>query len=233
MAGGPRSSRVNAVPTQLSEPQSSADGSPSDGSRGIRRGRPRWLVPVVAVVGVLALIGLLFIAPYNGLVSRQASVDQSFADLEAQLQRRNDLIPNLVNAVRGALNQEQAVFGELARARQNYAGASSVTDKAAAAGQIDAGIGRLLVIVESYPQLRSNTNIRDLQTQLEGTENRITQARRDFNGVVTSYNVAIRRFPRSIIAGLFGFQRRQLFEAAPGARNNPTVDLGGPTTTVP
>ena len=196
-------------------------------------GRPRWLVPVAVLVGVVLLAGLLLVAPYNGLVSKDATADRTFADLDAQLQRRNDLIPNLVSAVKGALKQEQTVFGELARARQAYAGARSVEEKAAASSQIDAGIGRLLAIVENYPQLRSSENIRDLQTQLEGTENRIAQARRDFNGAVTSYNVAIRRFPRSIIAGVFGFDRRPLFEAAPGATDNPTVDLGGSTPTVP
>lgn len=196
-------------------------------------GRPRWLVPIAVVVGVLLLAGLLLVAPYNGLVNKDATADRTFADLDAQLQRRNDLIPNLVSAVKGALNQEQTVFGELARARQAYAGARSVEEKAAASSQIDTGIGRLLVIVENYPQLRSSENIRDLQTQLEGTENRIAQARRDFNGAVTSYNVAIRRFPRSLIAGVFGFDRRPLFQAAPGATDNPTVDLGGSTTTVP
>ena len=195
-------------------------------------GRPRWLLPVGLAASILLVLGLLLVLPYNGLVTRQATVDQKFADLDVQLQRRNDLIPNLVSAVKGALNQEQTVFGELARARQGYAGARSVEDKAAASSQIDAGIGRLLAIVESYPQLRSNDNIRDLQTQLEGTENRIAQARRDFNGAVTSYNVAIRRFPRSLVAGAMGFDRRPLFEAAPGATTSPTVDLA-PTTTAP
>ena len=194
-------------------------------------GRPRWLKPLAVVAGVVLLIGLLFVVPYNGLVSKRADVDRSFADLDAQLQRRNDLIPNLVNAVKGALKQEQTVFGDLAKAREAYAGARSVQDKAAASGQIDAGIGRLLVIVEAYPQLRSNQNIRDLQTQLEGTENRIAQARRDFNGTVTSYNVSVRRFPRSLIAGIFGFDQRSLFKAAPGSTASPTVDLGVAATT--
>lgn len=195
--------------------------------------RPRWLVPVAVVVGVLLLAGLLLAAPYNGLVGKEATADRAFADLDAQLQRRNDLIPNLVSAVRGALDQEQTVFGELAQARRAYAGARSVEEQAAATSQIDAGLGRLLAIVENYPELRSNENIRDLQTQLEGTENRVAQARRDFNGAVTSYNVAIRSFPRSLIAGVFGFDRRPLFEAAPGSADNPVVDLGGSTTTVP
>ena len=212
--------------TTLTESEPMAERSPA------RRGRPRWLVPVGVVAGVLLLIGILFVAPYNGLVSKDAAADQTFADLDVQLQRRNDLIPNLVNAVQGALGQEQTVFGELARARQAYAGARSVEETAAASDQISAGLGRLLVIVESYPELRSSENIRDLQTQLEGTENRIAQARRDFNGAVTSYNVAIRRFPRSLIAGVLGFDKRPLFEAAPGTTDNPVVDLGGSTTTL-
>ena len=193
-----------------------------------------WLVPVGIVVGVIVLLVAVLASSYNGMVNREAAVDRAFADLDAQLQRRNDLIPNAVNAVRGALNQEQAVFGELARARAAYAGARTPEDKIAAGNQVEAGFGRLLAIVENFPQLRSNENIRDLQVQLEGTENRIAQARRDYNGEVTSYNASIRRFPRSLVAGLFGFDNKPLFEADPGSRTAPTVDLGnnpGATTT--
>jgi LemA protein len=197
----------------------------------VARARPRWLIPVAVVAGVVLLLVLPLIASYNGLVSKRASVDQSFADLDTQLQRRNDLIPNLVAAVRGALNQEQAVFGELARARQAYAGARTSEEKLAAAGQVESGIGRLIAIVESYPQLRSNENIRDLQVQLEGTENRVAQARRDYNGTVTDYNVSVRRFPRNVVAGMFGFSPRPLFEASPGSREAPRVDLGNTPTT--
>ena len=192
--------------------------------------RPRWLVPVVAVGAVVLLLILPLVSTYNGLVNSRADVEQSFADVDTQLQRRNDLIPNLVAAVRGILNQEQAVFGELARARQAYAGARTDEDKIAAAGQVDAGIGRLLAIVENFPQLRSSENIRDLQTQLEGTENRIAQARRDYNGVVTSYNKRVRTFPRNLVAGLFGFDERPLFTATPESRTVPTVDLNTATT---
>ncbi len=193
--------------------------------------RPRWIVPAV-IVGILVIIAIVIGSSYNGLVDRRGKVDQSFADLDAQLQRRNDLIPNLVNAVRGALGQEQAVFGEIARARQNYAGARTDQQKIDAANQVDGAVGRLLVIVEQYPQLQSNQNIRDLQTQLEGTENRIAQARRDYNGVATSYNVSIQHFPRSMVAGVFGFHKRPLFAANTEARTPPTVDLGNnPTTT--
>jgi LemA protein len=194
--------------------------------------RPRWLVPVGIAVGLLVLIVLPMIASYNGMVNKQTAVDQSFADLDAQLQRRNDLIPNLVGAVKGALNQEQAVFGELARARASYAGAASPTDKFDASNQISSALSRLLVIVENYPDLKSNANIQDLQTQLEGTENRIAQARRDYNAVVTSYNTSIRRFPRSINAALFGFHAKPLFKATASASTPPTVDLGNTPTTL-
>jgi LemA protein len=187
--------------------------------------RPRWLIPVGIIVGILLVIVLPLVGSYNGLVGREATVDQSFADLDSQLQRRNDLIPNIVSAVRAALRQEQAVFGEIARARQGYAGARTVDEKAQASGQIESALARLLVIVEQYPQLRSNENIRDLQVQLEGTENRVAQSRREYNAAVTSYNVNIRQFPRSIIAGLFGFDRKALFEARPAAREAPRVDL--------
>ena len=190
------------------------------------------MVPAIIAGAIVLLVILPLIASYNGMVNREASADQSFADLDAQLQRRNDLIPNLVAAVRGALNQEQAVFGELARARANYAGASTPSQKFDASNQIDSGLGRLLVIVENYPELHSSANIQDLQTQLEGTENCIAQARRDYNGVVTSYNASIRRFPRSIVAGLFGFDAKALFQATPGASEPPTVDLSNPTTIV-
>jgi LemA protein len=191
--------------------------------------RPRWLVPAV-IVGIVVILALVIGSSYNGLVDKRGSVDNSFADLDAQLQRRNDLIPNLVNAVRGALGQEQAVFGEIARARQNYAGARTDQQKIDAANQVDGAIGRLLVIVENYPQLQSNQNIRDLQNQLEGTENRIAQARRDYNSTTTSYNVTIQHFPRSITASLFGFDKRPLFVATPESRTAPTVDLGNNAT---
>lgn len=195
--------------------------------------RPRWLIPVGIVVGVLLLIVLPIIGVYNGLVGQEASVDQAFADLDTQLQRRNDLIPNLVGAVRGALNQEQAVFGELARARTRYGGANTIDEKAQAAGQVESALARLLVIVENNPVLRSNDNIRDLQVQLEGTENRVAQARRDYNQVTTEFNVTVRQFPRNILAGIFGFDRKPLFEAEPESRDAPSVDLESGLTPSP
>ncbi|HVM40440.1 MAG TPA: LemA family protein [Acidimicrobiia bacterium] len=189
------------------------------------RGRPRWLIPVAIVVGVVLLMILPLVGTYNSLVDKETAVDQSFADLDAQLQRRHDLIPNLVNAVQGVLGQEQRIFGEIARARSRYAGATSTEDRLEASEAEQSALARLLVIVENYPQLRSSENVRDLQVQLEGTENRIAQARRDYNGSVTDYNRSIRRFPRNLIAGIFGFDKRVLFETAPEDRDAPTVDL--------
>ena len=185
----------------------------------------RWLIPVAIIVGLVLVIVLPLIGTYNSLVQKEEGVDTSFSDLDAQLQRRFDLIPNLVNAVRATLVQEQEVFGQIARARQNYAGADTTDARVEAADGLQSALARLLVIMENYPQLRSNDNVRDLQVQLEGTENRINQSRRDYNGVVRDYNVSIRRFPRSILAGMFGFDRKPLFEADPGAQDAPDVDL--------
>lgn len=194
--------------------------------------RPRWLVPVIVVVAVLLVIVLPLVGSYNGLVDKDTKADQAFADLDVQLQRRVDLIPNIVATAKAALNQEQQIFGELARARQNYAGASSQDEKVQAGQQVESALGRLLVIVENYPQLQSNKTLQDVMTQLEGTENRVSQARRVYNETITDYNRSIRRFPRSIFAGIFGFDKRPLFAVADASdREAPTVDFGSTTTT--
>jgi LemA protein len=185
----------------------------------------KWIAPVAIVSGILLLIILILTSSYNGLVDRELKVDQSVADLDVQLQRRFDLIPNLVKSVEGALEQEREIIGKVTEARTRYAGAASGNDRVAAAGELEGALSRLLVVVESYPQVASLQNVRDLQVQLEGTENRVAQARRSYNETVTEFNRAIRRFPRSIIAGIFGFEKRTLFEAAAGADVAPTVDL--------
>jgi LemA protein len=185
----------------------------------------KWIAPVAIVSGILLLIILTLTGSYNGLVDRELTVDQSVADLDVQLQRRFDLIPNLVKSVEGALEQEREIIGKVTEARTRYAGAGAGNDRVAAAGELEGALSRLLVVVESYPQVASLQNVRDLQVQLEGTENRVAQARRTYNETVTDFNRAIRRFPRSIIAGVFGFEKRVLFEAAAGADVAPTVDL--------
>ena len=180
---------------------------------------------IIGAVAALVVILLMFITSYNGLVNKETRVDQTSADLEVQLQRRFDLIPNLVSAVQGAMTQEREIFTELADARSRYSGATSGDDRLVAAGQLESALSRLLVIVENYPELTSLQNVRDLQVQLEGTENRVAQARRDYNEATTSFNRAVRAFPRSIVAGLFGFDKRPLFTAVEGSDTAPTVDL--------
>jgi LemA protein len=186
------------------------------------------------VIGAIVLLLVLpAVGSYNGLVNKEEAVDTEFANLDTQLQRRYDLLPTLSQAVKAALGQERAVFGQIAEARTRYGGAGTPAQKAEASGQLESAFARLLVIVEQFPQLQSNERIRDLQVQIEGTENRIAQSRREYNLVVQDYNRSIRRFPRSLFAGMFGFDRKLLFEAGAGTRDNPGVDLELDTTPVP
>ena len=177
------------------------------------------------ILGVLILIIVWGIAGYNNLVGLNAGVDNQWAQVETQYQRRIDLIPNLVNSVKGILKQEQTVFGELADARAKYSGAVTVSDKVAAANQLEGSLGRLLAVVENYPQLKSSENVQTLMAQLEGTENRISVERKRFNDNVTAFNLSVQRFPSSILAGIFGFTVRDLFAAQKGAEIAPTVNL--------
>ena len=188
---------------------------------GMTKKRKQLIGGVAAVV----VIFLAVISSYNGLVDKETRVDQASADLEVQLQRRFDLIPNLVSAVEGAMTQERTIFTALAEARSKYAGATSSNDKIVAASQVESALSRLLVVVENYPTLTSTQNVRDLQVQLEGTENRVAQARRDYNEFVTAFNRALRTFPRSIISGLSGFEKRALYVADPASQTAPKVDL--------
>ena len=187
--------------------------------------KSKWFAPVAISVGIVILIIIIFTSSYNGLVNRELKVDQSAADLDVQLQRRFDLIPNLVKSVEGALEQEREIIGKVTEARIKYASAGTGDERVAAAGELEGALSRLLVVVENYPQVASLQNVRDLQVQLEGTENRVAQARRSYNETVTDFNSAVRRFPRSIVAAMFGFEKRALFEAVSGADVAPSVDL--------
>jgi len=178
-----------------------------------------------SVVGVIVLFIVSIVGAYNGLVDRETRVDQSVADLEVQLQRRFDLIPNLVSAVEGALEQERDIIDSVTEARTRYAGATSSNDRLDAAANLEGALSRLLIVVENYPQVASLQNVRDLQVQLEGTENRVAQARRTYNESASEFNRSIRRFPRAIVASMFGFEKRDLFEAQSGADQAPDVDL--------
>jgi LemA protein len=187
------------------------------------------------IVFVLGLIVVLGISTNNGLVEREENVESAWAQVENQYQRRADLIPNLVNTVRGAADFEQETLTAVINARSN---ATSVNITAAdlndpskiaqfqeAQQQLSGALSRLLVSVERYPDLKANSNFRDLQAQLEGTENRISIERMRFNKAAQSYNTSIRKFPTSIIASISGFERKSYFEAENGAENAPTVDF--------
>ena len=182
------------------------------------------IIFAVLLIGVLIVAGIA-ISTYNQLVTMNADVETSWAQVENQLQRRNDLIPNLVETVKGFAAQEQAVFGAVADARARMAGARSPEEVMDANRQLEGALGRLLLIVERYPELRSSENFQRLQDELAGTENRIAVERGRYNEKVRTYNVKIRSFPTLLYAGMLGFDDKPLFEAAEGAEEVPQVDF--------
>lgn len=179
----------------------------------------------IIILVIVALVAIWGFSGYNGLVTLNEKVDGQWATVETQYQRRFDLIPNLVSSVQAILNQEQEVFTALAEARTRYSGANTPNARASAATEVESALGRLLVVVENYPQLLSSNNVRDLMTQLEGTENRISVERTRFNDLTRDYNTAIKRFPRNVLAGLFGFGERAYFESVSGSENAPAVEF--------
>jgi LemA protein len=177
-------------------------------------------IVVVAIIIVVALTGI-----YNSLVTKSQAIDAQWAQVETQYQRRFDLIPNLVNAVKGVMKQEQAVFLAIADARTKYGGATTVDAKAAAAGQMETALGRLLAIVENYPELKSSQNVTTLMDELAGTENRISVERGRYNTLVRDYNTQIKTFPTNMLAGMFGFTEKAYFQSVTGANQAPKVEF--------
>src|SRR6202158_5496894 len=187
------------------------------------------------VVIVLALIALLAFGPYvgvrNSLVTKNEAVKAAWSQVDIVLQRRADLIPNLVATVKGYAQQEQTVFGDIAKARSALLSAGTPSDKIATNQQLDGALGRLLAIVENYPQLKSNENFLRLQDELAGTENRIAVERKRYNDTLQDYNTYIQQFPSSIFAKWAGFKPNEAyFTAAPGAREVPKVNFSTPST---
>ena len=183
------------------------------------------------IVGVLVAMGLFFgmqvLGTRNELVVQKNAIDGAFAQVDVALQRRADLIPNLVETVKGFASQEKDVIASVANARAALGGARSPAEKISANGQLDSALSRLLVVVESYPQLKSDANFMRLQDELAGTENRIAVERRKYNETVQKYNTSIELFPNNIAASLFGFQRNDAyFKTEPGARTAPKVNFG-------
>jgi LemA protein len=190
----------------------------------MRRGL--WIF--LGIIGVFVLIGLLiygsFVSAQNQMVKKDEQVKTSWSDVDVQLQRRADLIPNLVETVKGFTKEESTVFGDIANARAGLLNAHDPKSKIAANGTLDSAFGRLLALTENYPQLRSSEQFMRLQDELSGTENRIGVARRRYNETLRDYNTYIRQFPNSIWAGMAGFQvNNQYFEASESSRATPKV----------
>ena len=191
-------------------------------------------MPWIVVLGVLAIIALWAANVYNGFISAEEQVDAAWAQVENQYQRRSDLVPNLVATVKGYAAHEQetleGVTDARARATQITIDPANATPDQLAAyqkaqGELSQALGRLLAVAENYPELKANENFRDLQAQLEGTENRIAIARQAFNEEARAYNTLIRRFPNNIVAGIAGFEKKPYFEAEEGANKAPKVEF--------
>jgi LemA protein len=193
----------------------------------------RIALGVLAVLLVIALLlGGSFISRRNQMAIKREAVNAAWSQVDVVLQRRADLIPNLVETVKGFAAQEQTVFGDIAKARSALLGASTPADKIAANGRLDSALGRLLVVVENYPQLKSNENFLRLQDELAGTENRIAIERRRYNETIQDYNTYISLFPNSLVAGMSGFTRNDAyFKTDEGARQAPKVNFSPQPTT--
>ncbi len=191
------------------------------------------IVIVVLLLGALVVFGQ-YVSVRNTLVTKNESVKAAWSQVDIVLQRRADLIPNLVETVKGYAQQEQTVFGDIAKARSALLSAGTPQQKIAANGQLDGALGRLLVVVENYPQLKSNENFLRLQDELAGTENRIAVERRRYNDTLQDYNTYIQQFPQNIFAGWAGFKPNDAyFAASEGSREAPKVNFGNPNTAAP
>ena len=187
------------------------------------------LIILIIVVLVLFWCGSTFVGHRNAMVVKREAINAAWSQVDVVLQRRADLIPNLVETVKGYAAQEVKVFGDIAAARAALIGAKSPSEKIAANGQLDGALARLLVVVENYPQLRSNENFMRLQDELAGTENRIAVERKRYNDTLQDYNTYIGLFPNNIVAGLSGFTRNDAyFKAEEGSRQAPKVNFGTP-----
>jgi LemA protein len=188
----------------------------------------RGLFAVLAVLGLLVLVALMVFGSYvsarNQMVAKDQIVKTAWSEVDVQMQRRADLIPNLVETVKGFTKEESGVYGEIAQARQGYMNAQTPEQKIAANGQLDGSLAKLLVLTENYPQLRSSDQFMRLQDELAGTENRIAVARKRYNDALQDYNTFILQFPNNVWAGMAGFQQNNArFTASPAAQNVPQV----------
>ena len=187
----------------------------------------KGLVAIGVVVAAFVIVGMMLMSSYNNFVSLEENVDQSYAQIENQLQRRLDLIPNLVNTVKGYASHEKEVITAISDARARLAGAESPAEEATANAELSGALSRLLVVVENYPELKADKQFTQLMDELAGTENRISVARKDYNAEVAVYNKTVKRFPGVVVAGMTGFDEKEYFKADPKAEEAPEVDFGG------
>jgi LemA protein len=184
----------------------------------------KFLIGLVVIVAIVLLVMMSFAGIYNGIVSKHETITAKWAQVENQLQRRNDLIPNLVNTVKGYAAHEKTVFEDVTNARSQWAKATTVEEKVKAAGAIDASLARLLLVVENYPNLKANDTFLKLMDELSGTENRIAVERMRYNEAVKDYNITVRVFPSNVIAGMFGYKpATEYFKAEEKAKAVPEV----------
>lgn len=184
------------------------------------------LVALIAIVALIVIAAMLVVPKYNKLVTGEETVDAAWAQVENQLQRRFDLVPNLVNTVKGYAEHEEEIFTKIADARTQYGNANTVEETADANNELSSALSRLLVVVENYPNLKADIQFTRLMDELAGTENRLTVARKDYNDTVQQFNNDVRRFPGNLIAGMFSFEQKDYFEIKEGVEEAPAVDFG-------
>lgn len=179
----------------------------------------------LAVLVIIAIIGFSMVGTYNDMVDKSEEVDNKFSTISVQLERRADLIPNLVSTVKGYMKHEEDVIDSVTKARENLVNAKSISDKAKANDELSSAINNLLVLVENYPKLEANTTFINLQDELAGTENRIAVARKDYNDAVSEYNKVTKKFPSNLLASMFNFEEKEYFEANASANEVPNVSF--------
>ncbi len=180
---------------------------------------------LLGVVAFIVIIISMLGGSYNSLVEKSENVDKQLANVDVQLERRADLIPNLVSTVKGYTSHETEIIDKITSARENLLKANTVTEKSNANDELTSALNALMVVVENYPDLKSNQNFIQLSDELAGTENRIAISRRDYNDAVTSYNTSIKKFPTNILAGMFGFNKKDYFEVSEGKTDVPKVEF--------
>lgn len=182
-------------------------------------------IGLICVIAVIAIIAIVMISGYNGMISKQENVESALSDLDVMLQRRADLIPNLVSTVKGYASHETEIISKVTEARTKLVNANSVEEKSNANNELTSSLNALMVVVENYPDLKSSQNFTQLSDELAGTENRIAVARKDYNNAVKTLNTTIKKFPNNILAGMLGFEQAEYFEADESSTEVPNVSF--------